>query len=76
MMTFGSGHRACIGWRFAVYEYQSFLVELVKNFEFSMDPSLVGKVRREASLVMMPTISGEILKGPQLPITIRAVDAL
>ncbi|KAJ7126049.1 cytochrome P450 [Mycena epipterygia] len=76
LMTFGSGHRACIGWRFAVYEYQTFLVELVKNFAFSMDPSLARKVRREASMVMVPTIDGEVLKGPQLPITIRAVDAL
>ncbi|KAJ6595685.1 cytochrome P450 [Mycena vulgaris] len=76
MMTFGSGHRACIGWRFAVYEYQTFLVELVKNFEFSMDPSIARKVRREATLVMTPTISGEVLKGAQLPITIRAVDGL
>ncbi|KAJ7921152.1 cytochrome P450, partial [Mycena leptocephala] len=70
LMTFGSGHRACIGWRFAVYEYQAFLVELVKNFEFSMDTTLAVKVRREAGLVMLPTISGESQKGTQLPITI------
>ncbi|KAJ6616300.1 cytochrome P450 [Mycena sp. CBHHK59/15] len=93
LMTFGSGHRACIGWRFAyvqsnhawlftveilhsVYEYQAFLVELVKNFEFSMEASLAGKIRREAALVMFPTIAGEIKKGSQLPITIRAVDTL
>ncbi|KAJ7791744.1 cytochrome P450 [Mycena leptocephala] len=74
LMTFGSGHRACIGWRFAVYEYQTFLVELVKNFEFSMDPTLASKVRREAAMVMIPTISGEIMKGSQMPITIRAID--
>ncbi|KAJ6535340.1 cytochrome P450 [Mycena vulgaris] len=76
LMTFGSGHRACIGWRFAVYEYQTFLVELVKNFEFSMDPTLAAKVRREAAMVMVPTISGEVLKGSQMPITIRAIDTL
>ncbi|KAJ7167314.1 cytochrome P450 [Mycena crocata] len=75
LITFGSGHRACIGWRFAVYEYQAFLVELVKNFEFSMDPSLAAKIRREPSLVMVPTIAGEIEKGSQLPITIKAVDS-
>ncbi|KAJ6571321.1 cytochrome P450 [Mycena capillaripes] len=76
LMTFGSGHRACIGWRFAVYEYQTFLVELVKNFEFSMDPTLAAKVRREAAMVMVPTISGEVMKGSQMPITIRAIDTL
>ncbi|KAJ7083852.1 cytochrome P450 [Mycena epipterygia] len=74
LMTFGSGIRSCIGWRFAVYEYQAFLVELMKNFEFSMDASIAGKVRREASVVMAPSVSGE--EGSQLPITIRAVDTL
>ncbi|KAJ7185447.1 cytochrome P450 [Mycena filopes] len=73
LMSFGSGHRACIGWRFAVYEYQAFLVELIKNFEFTMDPSLALKVRREAAIVMIPTIEGEVYKGSQLPITIRAI---
>ncbi|KAJ7236602.1 cytochrome P450 [Mycena haematopus] len=76
LMTFGSGHRACIGWRFAVYEYQAFLVELVKNFEFSMDPTLISKIRREASLVMIPTIDGEVERGAQLPVTIKAVESL
>ncbi|KAJ7754585.1 cytochrome P450 [Mycena metata] len=76
LLTFGSGQRACIGWRFAVYEYQAFLVELVKNFEFTMDPTLSLKVRREAAIVMIPTIEGEVAKGSQLPITIRAVDSL
>ncbi|KAJ7204753.1 cytochrome P450 [Mycena pura] len=72
LLTFGTGHRACIGWRFAVYEYQSFLIELAKNFEFSMDPSLANKVLRRAALVMVPTIAGEQEKGPQLPIIIKA----
>ncbi|KAJ7741443.1 cytochrome P450 [Mycena maculata] len=75
LMTFGSGHRACIGWRFAVYEYQAFLIELVKNFEFSLDPSLASRVRRQSAVVMIPTLEGEVSKGPQLPITIKAVDA-
>ncbi|KAJ7894320.1 cytochrome P450 [Mycena olivaceomarginata] len=75
LMSFGSGHRACIGWRFALYEYQAFLVELVKNFEFSMDPTLASKIRREASLVMLPTIAGEVELGPQLPLIIKAVES-
>ncbi|KAJ7634739.1 cytochrome P450 [Roridomyces roridus] len=76
LMTFGSGHRACIGWRFAMYEYQTFLVELVKNFEFSMDPELSSRVRRQASLGMPPFIAGELHKGTQLPLTITAVRAV
>jgi hypothetical protein len=40
-----------------------------------MDPTLVKKVRREASFAMYPSISGEVQKGLQLPI-IKAVEAL
>ncbi|KAJ7187843.1 cytochrome P450 [Mycena filopes] len=74
LMTFGSGHRGCIGWRFAIYEYQTFLIEMVKNFEFSMDPTTAAKIRREPGIVMIPTIEGEVAKGPQLPVTIRPVE--
>ncbi|KAJ6506929.1 hypothetical protein C8R45DRAFT_923086 [Mycena sanguinolenta] len=35
---------------FSIYEYRTFSVEIVKNFEFSMKP----RVRREAALVMVP----------------------
>ncbi|KAJ7729151.1 cytochrome P450, partial [Mycena metata] len=76
LMTFGSGHRGCIGWRFAIYEYQAFLTELVKNFEFSMDPTIARMVRREPGIVMIPTIEGEVMKGPHLPVTIRPVELL
>jgi hypothetical protein len=41
-----------------------------------MDPTLASKIRREASLVMLPTIAGEVELGPQLPVTIKAVDSL
>lgn len=33
LLTFSSGTRACIGWRFAMAEMQSFLVELIDRFE-------------------------------------------
>ncbi|KAJ7671826.1 cytochrome P450 [Mycena rosella] len=71
LMTFGSGHRGCIGWRFAIYEFQAFLIELVKTFEFSIEPSIAAKILRQPGIVMLPAIAGEVDKGPQLPITIR-----
>ncbi|KAJ7218140.1 cytochrome P450 [Mycena pura] len=74
VLTFGSGVRTCIGWRFAVYEFQAFLVELVQNFEFSIDPEVESKFRRTASLVMIPSVSGEEHKGPQLPIMIKSIE--
>ncbi|KAJ7651145.1 cytochrome P450 [Roridomyces roridus] len=74
LMSFGSGHRGCIGWRFAIYEYQSFLIELLKNFEFSIDPAVSDKILRQPGIVMLPAIEGEVDKGPRLPIRIKAVD--
>ncbi|KAJ3995671.1 cytochrome P450 [Lentinula boryana] len=69
LATFSGGTRSCIGWRFAVIEVQAFIVELLSNFEFSATPQ-IDKVRREAAIVMVPTIEGEIEKGSQLPLRV------
>ncbi|KAF5340128.1 hypothetical protein D9758_013169 [Tetrapyrgos nigripes] len=65
LATFSTGIRSCIGWRFAVLEAQCFLVELINNFEFSSTQES-EIVRREPCIVMLPTIEGELDKGPQL----------
>jgi len=69
-MSFSSGVRACIGWKFAVMEIQAFTVELVGNFEFSLTPES-QRIRREAALVMVPTVEGQVEKGAQLPLRVR-----
>ncbi|EMD32995.1 hypothetical protein CERSUDRAFT_99004 [Gelatoporia subvermispora B] len=69
LLTFAGGVRACIGWRFAIYELQSFLVELVSHFEFELTDD-AKRVRREASIVMVPTLDGETEKGSQLPMKV------
>ncbi|KAF5356634.1 hypothetical protein D9757_006808 [Collybiopsis confluens] len=69
LATFSAGIRVCIGWRFAVIELQAFIVELLRNFEFSSTPK-VEKLRREAALVMIPTIEGERESGRQLPLRV------
>lgn len=51
-------------------ELQAFLVELVGEFEFLPTPES-QKIRREAALVMVPTIEGQVEKGAQLPLRIR-----
>ncbi|KAG1751043.1 cytochrome P450 [Suillus lakei] len=67
LMTFLGGVRSCIGWRFAVIEIQAFLTEIVGKFEFGLtDKSEL--IRREACLVMAPTVEGE--NGVQLPLTV------
>ncbi|SJL11671.1 uncharacterized protein ARMOST_15077 [Armillaria ostoyae] len=36
LMTFSTGPRSCIGWRFAVMEMQTILAKLILHFEFSL----------------------------------------
>ncbi|KAF8589231.1 PAH-inducible cytochrome P450 monooxygenase PC-PAH 1 [Ramaria rubella] len=43
--TFSSGLRSCIGWRFAMIEMQTILLELLENFEFSPPPGNVEIIR-------------------------------
>ncbi|OSC97587.1 cytochrome P450 [Trametes coccinea BRFM310] len=69
LLTFAGGVRACIGWRFAIYEVQAFLTELVSNFQFELVPE-VERVRKTQAIVMVPTLEGEIEKGVQLPLRI------
>ncbi|KAK7472252.1 hypothetical protein VKT23_000373 [Stygiomarasmius scandens] len=69
LASFSAGVRSCIGWRFAVIELQVFIVEMIRNFEFAKTPK-IDKLRREACLVMVPTIEGEVENGSQLPLKV------
>ncbi|KAJ3749248.1 cytochrome P450 [Lentinula detonsa] len=69
LLTFAGGVRTCIGWRFALYEMLSLLVEIVNNFELTPTKEL-ERLRREACLVMLPTLEGEQIKGENLPLRI------
>ncbi|KAG5644497.1 hypothetical protein DXG03_008239 [Asterophora parasitica] len=70
LMTFSAGIRTCIGWKFAVTELQTFIFELVGPFEFISTPES-QKIRREAALIMVPIVEGQVEKGAQLPLRIR-----
>jgi len=71
LFTFSAGSKACLGWRFAVLELQSFIVELIDNFEFALTPE-AETIRREACGVMMaPIVPGQVEKGAQIPLKVR-----
>ncbi|KAF7439981.1 hypothetical protein PC9H_000318 [Pleurotus ostreatus] len=70
LLTFAGGLRACIGFRFALTEFQAFLVELVGTYEFSMTKE-ARSVRREPCGVMAPFIEGQSGKEVHLPLRIR-----
>ncbi|KAF8557917.1 cytochrome P450 [Imleria badia] len=69
LMTFNSGTRACLGWRFALLEIQVFLSTLVGKFEFAMTDK-AERIVRQPALVMAPMVDGELDRGIQLPLTI------
>ncbi|KAG1856005.1 cytochrome P450 [Suillus subalutaceus] len=69
LMTFLGGVRSCIGWRFAVIEIQAFLTEIVGKFEFAPTDK-TELIRREACVVMAPTVEGEVGNGVQLPLRV------
>ncbi|TFK49749.1 cytochrome P450 [Heliocybe sulcata] len=69
LLTFLSGPRSCIGWRFAMMEMQCFLAELVDIFEIQVaDPKKV--MRSEGDNAIYPVINGEEEKGAQMPLRI------
>ncbi|PPQ93679.1 LOW QUALITY PROTEIN: hypothetical protein CVT25_012738 [Psilocybe cyanescens] len=70
LLTFAGGVRVCIGWRFALYEVLALTVEIINNFELLPTPDL-ARLRREACLVMLPTLEGEQLKGENLPLRVK-----
>lgn len=52
---FGAGVHACIGWRFAVHEIQSFLIELMGNFQFDLPDDYNNiRMRRTYASIMFP----------------------
>ncbi|KAL1691618.1 cytochrome P450 [Schizophyllum commune] len=71
LLTFGSGHRGCLGWRFAVLEMSAFIIELVDRFEFSVSPDVIARVYRGAAGVAIPMMKGEPEKGVQLPLLVK-----
>ncbi|KAL0575664.1 hypothetical protein V5O48_006321 [Marasmius crinis-equi] len=71
LVSFSGGVRNCIGWRFALYELQAFIVELISNFEFSLTPEC-RKIRREiCGRTALPVLEGELAKGPQCPLRVK-----
>jgi len=67
---FGAGIHACIGWRFAVYEMQSFLIEMINKFEFGMTKDSM-QVRRVFAGVMVPLLQSDNSRTC-MPLTIKS----
>ncbi|KZS89245.1 cytochrome P450 [Sistotremastrum niveocremeum HHB9708] len=69
LASFGAGIHACIGWRFAVVEMQTFLIELMDAFEFQLTED-AKHIRRERAAVTVPLVLGQESRGVQLPLKV------
>ncbi|KAK0197878.1 cytochrome P450 [Armillaria mellea] len=73
LMTFGTGPRSCIGWRFAVMEMQTILANLIRHFEFSVPEGGVEILHFPGSPAVVPIVKGEAHLGSQLPLRARVL---
>ncbi|KAK0506710.1 cytochrome P450 [Armillaria luteobubalina] len=73
LLTFGTGPRSCIGWRFAVMEIQTILASLILNFEFSLPEGGIEILRFPGSPAVVPIVKGEAHLGSQLPLRLRVL---
>ncbi|KAF8798856.1 cytochrome P450 [Phlegmacium glaucopus] len=73
MLTFLNGNRACIGYKFAIFEIKIFLYVLLKDIGFSIDPGMI--VEKKVNVVARPFVKSESHLGNQLPLNISRVDS-
>ncbi|KAJ3909728.1 cytochrome P450 [Lentinula edodes] len=76
LMTFSSGVRACIGWRFALMELQAILFSLLERFQFFPPPpdgSFRGldDIQRVPAGLMIPMKRGNWRQGVQMPLLVK-----
>ncbi|EMD37104.1 hypothetical protein CERSUDRAFT_115023 [Gelatoporia subvermispora B] len=69
--NFASGDVSCLGWRFAVIEMQTMLIEIFRNFSVSM-PETEDKVIRSTGGLMTPVLASSPQKK-QLPLLVTSL---
>ncbi|PBK89422.1 cytochrome P450 [Armillaria gallica] len=73
LMTFSTGSRSCIGWRFAVMEIQTVLANLIRNFEFSLSEGVVIEQTPGAQAIV-PVVKGEKHLGSRVPLKVKRLE--
>ncbi|CCM00620.1 uncharacterized protein FIBRA_02656 [Fibroporia radiculosa] len=76
MLTFGNGNsingnRSCIGYRLAINEIKIFLFALLRDIEFSIDPSI--EIDKKVNVVTRPVVKSEPHRGNQMPLRLRHI---
>ncbi|KAJ6523502.1 cytochrome P450 [Mycena vulgaris] len=73
MLTFISGPRACIGYRFSLVEMKALLFTLVRDLEFELAVPGADIGRKNSSVTQLPIVNSAPEAGHQLPLLVRPV---
>ncbi|KAF9021771.1 cytochrome P450 [Hymenopellis radicata] len=73
LLTFSSGVRACIGWRFAVMEIQAICVELLSSFEFSLPEDASAVIHGSGIINLFPLLKDRPEDGIQLTLRVSSL---
>ncbi|TFK66775.1 cytochrome P450 [Pluteus cervinus] len=71
--NFASGGVSCLGWRFAVYEIHTYLIQIIRRFELSY-PQDLPPIIRAAGGVMAPVVRGHEEKGKRLMLEMKILN--
>jgi len=63
------------GWKIAIHEMQTLLIELLANFEFRLPKDYKG-VRRTGAATMIPTVPGDREAGTRLDLEVCVLQDL
>ncbi|KAI0027118.1 cytochrome P450 [Vararia minispora EC-137] len=72
MLSFLGGNRACIGWRFSLFEMKVLVYTLVRAFRFELAVK-AEDIQMRQSVVTRPHLRDKIEAGPQLPVWVTAL---
>ncbi|KAJ6579990.1 cytochrome P450 [Mycena vulgaris] len=73
MMTFISGPRACIGWRFSLVETKALLFTLIRGLEFELAVPIADIGKKANAIVQRPIVLSELAAGNQMPLLVKPV---
>ncbi|KAJ7105085.1 cytochrome P450 [Mycena crocata] len=73
MMTFISGPRSCIGFRFALAEIKALLFTLIRAFEFELAVPRAEIGQKDTGIVIRPVLLSQPEAGTQLPLLAKPV---
>ncbi|KAJ7753348.1 cytochrome P450 [Mycena maculata] len=73
LLTFSAGPSGCIGFRFALLEMQSTIVELIENVKLTPPPGMedIVMMRVPVGAIMAPMVKGKFDQRTQMPLGVE-----